>query len=304
LANEAADSLRQAAKKQGFNEREVFHADTSSFKWEDVLQSLNSLSLFAEKKLVEIRCAKKHLNDKQFLEYWQNSNPDCVTLIITEKLDKTTLNTKWFSALEKNACIVQIWPLDAQQLTRWLQQRAKQQKLNIEPQAIQILQERVEGNLLAAAQELEKLALLYNNQTITAEMLHNAVADNARYDVFGLIDHCLQGNSSRALTILQFLLEEGSSEFLILRSLTREIRTLCICKEAIEGGQSANAALQKNGVWPQRQSFYLDALKRLSFIKCNKLLIDAQQLDLAVMGLVQKNVSNSLQNLCLGLAGK
>jgi DNA polymerase-3 subunit delta len=301
LINESADLVRQAARQQDFQEREVFHADTSHFQWEEVLQSLNSLSLFSEKKLVEIRCAKKHLNHKGFLEYWQQPNPDCVVLIITEKLDRSTLNTKWFTALDRAGALVQIWPLDADRFPRWLQQRAQQQGLVIEPDALRILQERTEGNLLAAAQELEKLFLLYGKQAITADSLHQTVADSARYNIFDLIDQCLQGNSIRSLNILQHLLEEGQNEFPIVRSLTREIRLLGILQEAAANGQKPAALFKRHNIWEKRQTLYQRALKRLSLEKIKQLAHQAQQLDLVIMGLARQNIDNSLQALCLGL---
>lgn len=303
LINETADIIRLAAKQQGFLERETFDADLSGFNWEDVLQTLNSLSLFAEKKLIEIRCSKKNLNAEIFIRYWERHNPDMLVLIITEKLDKTAQGSKWFGALEKIGGFIQVWPLDAHASQRWLTQRARQKGLQIETQALALLQERTEGNLLAAVQELEKLHLQFGNTPISTSTLENVVADNARYDVFGLTESVLSGNSAESLKILQSLLEEGGAEFLILRTLTRELRILGAVKEAIEAGQSASGALQKHGVWDKRQPVYQSALKRLSAQEIGRILQQASQLDMAIMGLVKKNVVDGLQNLCLAICG-
>jgi len=303
LVNEAADIIRLAAKQQGFLERETFDADLPGFDWEDVLQTLNSLSLFAEKKLVEIRASKKNLNTEIFIRYWERHNPDTVVLVMTEKLDKTAQGSKWFGTLEKIGGFIQVWPLEADAFHRWLTQRARQQGLQIDTQALVLLQERTEGNLLAAVQELEKLHLQFGNTPINSSTLENAVADNARYDVFSLTESVLSGNSAESLKILQSLLEEGGAEFLILRTLVRELRILGAVKEAMEAGQSASGALQKQGVWDKRQPAYQSALKRLSTQETGRILQQASQLDMAIMGLVQQNVADGLQDLCLALCG-
>lgn len=303
LINEAADTIRLAAKQQGFLERETFDADIAGFDWEQVLQTLNSMSLFAERKLVEIRCSKKNLNTETFIRYWERHNPDMLVLVITEKLDKAAQSSKWFGSLEKIGAFVQVWPLEASAFQRWLTQRARQQGLQIDTQGIAVLQERTEGNLLAAVQELEKLYLQFGNTPINASTLESAVADNARYDVFSLTASVLSGNSVESLKILHSLLEEGGAEFLILRTLIRELRILGSAKEAMENGQSVNVVLQKNGVWDKRQSAYQSPLKRLSAQQLGQALQQAGQLDLAIMGLVKQNVKDGLQDLCLAMCG-
>jgi len=304
LLNEAADSIRFAARQQGAIEREVFHADSGHFDWEPVLQSLNSMSLFSEKKLLEIRCTKKTLNDELFLHYWQRPNPDVVVLVLVEKLDKVTQKTKWFTELEKASQFVQIWPLDDAQLNRWLGQRAKRQGVNIDPQGIRILQDRTEGNLLASAQELEKLHLLFGNELITPEKLLDAISDNARYDVFKLTDAALAGNTRNALKILHGLFDEGTAETFILWAFTRELRTLANTSEAVQQGQQSSAVLFKQGVLDKRQPAYLQALKRLNTKTIYQLLQTAHQIDLSIKGLSAKNPRDGLEDLCMSLAGR
>src|SRR5690606_11368245 len=198
---------------------------------------------------------------------------------------------------------IQVWPLEADALRRWLTQRARQQGLHIDTDAIALLQERIEGNLLAAAQELEKLHLQFGNTPINASTLEEAVADNARYDVFSLTESVLVGKGSDSLKILQSLLQEGGAEFLILRSLVRELRILASVKEAMEAGQSAGAALQRHGVWDKKQPLYQSALKRLNTRQIGRILQQASQLDMAIMGLVTQNVKEGLQDLCLAICG-
>jgi len=301
LANECADAVRASCKQQGFSERELFHVDSASYDWEPVLQSLNSMSLFSEQKLVEIRCGKYKPNNKSFLEYFQQSNPDTVVLVICDKLDASTQKTKWFKQLESHSILVSVWPIEGNNLTRWLQQRAKQKGVRLSPDAIHLLQDRIEGNLLAADQELAKLALLFNDQEINEEMLLEAVADSSRYNIFALSDKVLNGDSQGSLKILRGLLEEGTAETVILWTLSKELRTLLGASEAISQGQQANWALKQQGVWDKRQPLYQQALKRLSPPKLKKLLQKASQTDLSIKGMGQLKPQDELANICLGL---
>jgi len=303
LVNEAADAIRSAAKQQGFIEREVFYAKEKDFDWSPVLQALNSMSLFSEKKIIEIHSSKSNLSADDFLQYWQRPNADMVVLVLVEKLDKSTLKTKWFTALEKISQFVQIWPLDGAQLNRWLSQRAKRQGLQLDNRCIQILQERTEGNLLASAQELEKLQLLFGNDAITPEKLLDAISDSTRYDIFKLAEPLLIGNARNALKILSGLLEEGTAETMILWALTKELRILDSASEALSQGQQVSGALTRQGVWDKRQPAYQQALKRLNRKSIYQLLRAAQQIDLSIKGLGPKNSTVALERLCLAFAG-
>lgn len=302
LLNEAADTLRRAARAQGFSERESHDANLPGFEWEPLLQSMNSLSLFAEKKLVELRCPKKSLNDPVFLAYWQHPNPDVVMVVVTDKLDKKTVDSQWFSALDKVGALVQVWPLKTEELPAWLAQRARQQGLQLSAAALAVLQQRVEGNLLAAVQELEKLYLLYGDAPIDEQQLADAVADSTRYDVFALVDKLLEGNSADSLRILHHLLEEDDKiVFALLPNLLRELRTLAQVREAVDGGQAAAGLLQRNGVWPQRQGLFQMALKRLTLQQIYQAIEQLARINLASMGLERIDVRDALQALCLML---
>lgn len=303
LMNEAADAIRHAARQQGFQEREIFYAEGKSFEWSPVLQSLNSLSLFSDKKIIEIHSNKSNLTADDFIQYWQRPNPDCLVIITTEKVDKKTQASKWFSALDRVGIHLEFWPLDEAQLGRWLSQRAKRQGLNIHPQGIPILQERTEGNLLASAQELEKLHLLFGNELITPEKLIDAISDSARYDVFKLTDAALAGNARNTLKILRGLLEEGTAETVIVWALTRELRILATTSDAVSQGQQSSGVLFKQGVWDKRQPLFLQALKRLNTRAIYQLLQTAHQIDLSIKGLGPKNSKDALEDLCLSLAG-
>jgi DNA polymerase-3 subunit delta len=304
LVNECIDQIRLAAHQQGFAEREVFHAESGTFDWEPFLQSANSLSLFSEKKLLEVRSSKKNLSDEKFLAYWKHPNPDIVILVILEKIDKATLGTQWFSSLEQAGTLVQVWPLDADKMLDWLSQRARKQGLQIGQEAAQILRDRTDGNLLAAAQELDKLHLLYGDTTVSAEQISDAVTDSARYDVFKLMDAILGGNAVEVVRILQSLYEEGTVPIAIMSILLLDLRILTNTSEAVQQGQSVNSLLFKQGVWEQRQSLFQKTLKRHSTKTFRALLQRASRIDLSIKGMDNLNPQDALENLCLALAGK
>ena len=304
LINEAADAVRAAAQKRGFLERETYNTELPGFAWEDVLQSINSLSLFASKKLVEIRCQRKYLSDELFLGYWSNPNPDTVILLFTDKLEKAAQNSKWFRTLDDAGIFLQVWPLETDAFRRWLAQRAQQHNIKLDSQALAILLERTEGNLLAAAQELEKLRLQFGESPISADALDAAVADNSRYTVFSLSEQMWAGHTADALKIFHALMEEGGNEFPLLRNWIRELHLLAEVREAMDNGQSAAAILQRHNVWDKRQAPYLSALKRLDRQKIESALQTTQRIDLLCMGLQKGNVRDELESLCLWLSGK
>src|SRR5690606_34729471 len=190
LIQESCDQIRAAARKNGFSERELYHVETS-FDWNQLLSAANSLSLFAEKKIIELRMPSGKPGDKGgkiLQEYAESPAPDNLLLIITEKLDGAVQKSKWFKAVESFGQHIQVWPVTAAQLPRWIGLRLQSAGLRADSDAIDLLVSRIEGNLLAAVQEIEKLKLLADNNHINYELMASVVADSARYDVFGLAD--------------------------------------------------------------------------------------------------------------------
>ena len=190
LVQEATDAIRQAARQQGFTERELLHQE-AGFDWNYVIESASSMSLFGDKKILELRLGNQKPNDagkKVLTQYSENPSPDTLLLVITDKLDSAVQRAKWFKSLEAAAVWIQIWPVDAKQLPQWIQRRMMQSGLTPQQEAVSLIAERVEGNLLAASQEIEKLRLLYGETSIDVTMVQDAVADSARFDVFSLVD--------------------------------------------------------------------------------------------------------------------
>lgn len=309
LCQEACDAIRQATRGQGFSERQVFNVETG-FDWGQLIEAGASLSLFAEKRLIELRIPNGKPGDKgaaALLDYLARPAEDTVLLISLPKLDGSTQKTKWAKALidGKDVQFVQIWPVDAAQLPQWIRQRLAQAGLAADQEAVEMIAARVEGNLLAAAQEMEKLKLLAEGGQINAETVQAAVADSARYDVFGLIDACLHGHASHALHMLEGLRGEGIEPPVILWALARELRLLAgIAQQYAQGLPLEKAFAQaRPPVWDKRRPLVSKALQRHSAQRWNQLLMDAQRIDAQIKGQAEGNPWTGLADLCLQLAG-
>jgi DNA polymerase-3 subunit delta len=309
LCQEACDAIRQATRGQGFSERQVFNVETG-FDWGQLIEAGASLSLFAEKRLIELRIPNGKPGDKgaaALLDYLARPAEDTVLLISLPKLDGSTQKTKWAKALidGKDVRFVQIWPVDAAQLPQWIRQRLAQAGLAADQEAVEMIAARVEGNLLAAAQEIEKLKLLAEGGQINAETVQAAVADSARYDVFGLIDACLHGHASHALHMLEGLRGEGIEPPVILWALARELRLLAgIAQQYAQGLPLEKAFAQaRPPVWDKRRPLVSKALQRHSAQRWNQLLMDAQRIDAQIKGQAEGNPWTGLADLCLQLAG-
>ncbi len=305
LVQEACDLIRQQAKQQGFNERERFQAD-KQFDWSSLFQASQSLSLFSQKKLLELRISNGKPGDKgskAITEYLNQACSDNCLLIITPKLDSSSQRSKWVKAIEKQGQWLPIWPISATQLPQWLQRRLQQQGLSADSQSIDLLAARTEGNLLAAHQEIEKLKLLASDNYLSPELIAGAVADSARYDIFGLVDNALHGDARKAAAQLQGLQREGTEPTIILWGLAREIRTLLYLHTHLQQGQSFSQAAKQTGIWEKRQTLIKQAIKRLPPRQLEHLLRQANGIDRAIKGLHNTNPWDELMDLTLTLAG-
>lgn len=310
LCQETADAIRSAARAQGFGERQVFNAD-ASFDWGQLYEAGASLSLFAEKRLLELRLPSGKPGDKgaaAILEYLQRPAEDTVLLIDLPKLDASGQKSKWAKALLDGPQVqfVQIWPIDAQQLPQWIRQRLAQAGLSASQEALELIAARVEGNLLAAAQEVEKLKLLAEGNQLDVDTVQAAVADSARFDVFGLIDCALRGEAAHALRMLDGLRGEGVETPVILWALARELRLLASL--ALQYGQGVPLerafAQARPPVWEKRRPLLAKALQRHSSARWNQLLLEAQRIDAQIKGQAEGDPWNGLGHLALAIAGQ
>lgn len=310
LCQEATDAIRAATRAQGFTERQVFNAD-ASFDWGNLLQAGNSLSLFAEKRVLELRIPNGKPGDKgtaALLEYLARPPEDTLLLISLPKLDGSTQKTKWAKAIidGPQAQFVQIWPVEVHQLPQWIRQRMSQIGMSATQEAVDLIAARVEGNLLAAAQEIEKLKLLAEGNQIDASTVQAAVADSARYDVFGLIDAALNGEASHALRTLEGLRGEGVDSTVVLWALARELRLLASIAQQYGQGIPLEKAFSqaRPPVWDKRRPLVSKALQRHTAARWNSMLQDAQRIDAQIKGQAPGNPWLDLSRLTLALAGQ
>lgn len=304
VAQECCDAIRRHCRSQAFS-REVLEVDPR-FDWSELLASASAMSLFAERKLIELRMPTGKPGDaggKALVEYASNASSDNVLLIICGKLESSSTRTKWYKTVENAGASIQCWPIDAKQLPSWINQRITQAGLTASREAVQMLAERVEGNLLAAVQEIEKLRLCNDSDEITAETIVSAVSDNARYDIFGLVDRAIEGDASACLRMLQRLKAEGTEPTVLLWALSRELRTLYSCAEQIEQGNGIDRVLQNQRVWDKRKGPTKKALARLRASQLQSMIKMAGTIDLSLKGMSKDNSWDLLEQLIAKLAG-
>lgn len=305
LVQECCDQIRQKAREKGCNEREIIDGDVANFNWRDILHSAASMSLFADRKLVELRLSSGKPGaegSSALCEYLEISGGDDVLLMVSGKIDKQSTNSKWYKALDKAGATIQIWPVDAKSLPRWLQQRVQAAGMSIDNDALQLLCDRVEGNLLAAVQEVEKLKLLAADARITTKTVIDAVSDNARYNVYEMADCALRGDASAALRMLHGLRAEGSEPPVVLWALAREIRSLYQAQSACDSGLSAQQALAALHVWSSRIPLMQTALARHDTTSLSLLLEQASQVDGSIKGFAGGKPWDNLERLVLELS--
>jgi DNA polymerase-3 subunit delta len=285
----------------------VIDAGAPAFNWQDILHSATSMSLFAERKLVELRIPSGKPGaegSKALCEYLElAAGSDDLLLVVAGKIDRQSTSSKWYKALDKAGATLQIWPVDAKDLPRWLQQRVRSAGMSIDQEALQLLCDRVEGNLLAAVQEVEKLKLLAGDGRITAATVTDSVSDNARYNLFDMADNALKGDAAASLKMLHGLRGEGTEPTVALWALLREIRTLHEVAIECEGGQSPQAAFSARRVWKNRMGLMQNALARHNRRSLAVLLEQALQVDGSIKGFAGGRPWDNLEDLVIGLAG-
>jgi DNA polymerase-3 subunit delta len=303
---ESADILRQFARKQGFIERIIFTVETG-FDWENLNQEAESLSLFANKRLLELRINNKSPGKegtKALINYTNNLPRDTVLLITADKVEASKQKTKWFKTLDERGIILQIWPLNRAELPKWIAQRLKYYKLQATPEAINIIAERSEGHLLACSQEIEKLHLLYGSGQIETKQVLENVTDSARFQVFDWVDTVLAGNIQLCIRQLQRLQTEGIETILVNWALNREIRSLYHITYAIKSGQQVQQVFRNYRIWVTRQAAISHAIrKHPNFRQWQKFLQKTVEIERIIKGMKTGNAWDEIQKLSLRVAG-
>lgn len=298
---EMADAVRAEARRVGYESREVLVADTG-FSWQELTEAAQTLSIFADKKVIDLRLTSGTPGTegaKALISYCERPPEDTLLLITAAKTASASLKTRWFQALDKAGCIIQVWPLDGQDLLRWLQQRMQKRGLQADAAGIKILASRIEGNLLAASQEIEKLYVLYGAGPLNTQQIFDVVADSSRFDVFKLMDSVLSGRAGRVLKILSGLQAEGVAAPVVLWALTREARILIKIKLALASGQPRLMVFKNNQIWDKRQQLVSDALSRLSEKDLHNILMLSAKADRQIKGRQQGEPWETLLSICL-----
>ena len=297
LIQEAVDAIRAVARTQGFTERTSHTVAGAHFDWSEVLAAGGSLSLFADKQIVELRIpsgkpGKEGSVAIQHLAEQSRGNDSTLTLIMLPRLDKMTKSGAWFAALESFGVTLQVEPVERNALPQWIAQRLAGQDQRVAAgeegqRTLQFFADRVEGNLLAAHQEIQKLALLFAPGELTFDQVESAVLNVARYDVFKLSEAVLAGQTARVQRMLDGLKAEGEAEVLVHYTLSEDIRALKRVKDAMAQGRPMPMALREQRVWGVKERLFERVLPRLSDIALANLLQAAHQVDGIVKGLKQ-----------------
>jgi DNA polymerase III subunit delta len=293
LAQEAADAIRAAARAAGYSERKVFTVAGNHFDWSAVLGAAQALSLFADRQLIEIRIpsGKPGKDGSDALQrYCAQLGDDVLTLVQLPRLDFQQQKSAWFTALDGAGVSIRVEPVERKALPVWIAQRLARQNQRVAggeagQQTLAFFADRVEGNLLAAHQELQKLALLYPEGELSFEQVEAAVLDVARYDVFKLGEAVLAGQVARALRMLAGLRAEGDAPVLVLWTLAEDLRALRRARSALDDGRPLPLALREARVWGLKEKLFERALPLLAGHQIEHLIEAASVCDGLVKGL-------------------
>jgi len=298
LTGEAADAVRARARAEGYTGRELFVTDRS-FDWSELLASTQTLSLFAERRIIEIRLPTPRPGKEGgavLAKLAANPAPDNLLLVVTTRPERDTWPSAWFKAFEKHGVVVQSWPVEIARLPQWIIARAARHRLAIDAEGAALLAERVEGNLLAAHQEIEKLALLHAGGRVGVDEVQAAVANSARYDLFQLGEAALEGDVPRSLRILDGLRAEGTEPPLVLWALCRELRALADARTGVKGPSYGPQA-------ERREALLKRATQRTAGEPLEPLITAAARVDRQVKGQAPGDPWTSLTGLIAALAG-
>jgi len=304
LVAEALDSIRLAAREKGFTSRES-HVTTRYFDWASLSASSANMSLFAEQRIIELRLPTgKPGRDGSaaITELVEQLGPELMLIVSAPKLDSNAPKSKWFKALNSHGVFLPIWPVGVRELPGWVAGRMRDAGLQPDRAAAAMIADRVEGNLLAANQEIEKLRLILGDGPVSAEDVANAVANNSRYDVYKLVDAALAGDGRRAVRILGGLRAEGVEPVIVFWALGRELRVLAGLADAVQQRVDLGSAMQKARVWNNRQGLVRSCVSRVPDGAFRQLLQAVGRGDAAAKGQLRADPWQLATDIVLGIA--
>lgn len=302
LREEAADAVRAAARRAGYDERQVLEAD-GGFDWQRLAAAADNLSLFAERRIIDLRLPvgkPGQAGGRAIADYCARPPADTVLLITAPRLDGNTRKAAWVNAIDRAGAVVQVWPVERGELPRWLAGRMRGLGLDPTSDAVELLAERSEGNLLAAVQEIEKLRLLVPAGAVDADAVRRAVADSARFDVFDLAAAAIDGDRVRCARVVGGLREEGVEPTLILWALAREVRLVV---QVAAAGSDAEAVLRRNQAFGPRKARIQRAARRVGIRRWQGLLARCARVDRVLKGVAPGRTWDELLQLSLRIAG-
>lgn len=300
-AMEATDLIRASCREKGYVEREIFEVD-ASFEWQDFNDEAASMSLFSSQRILDVRIPSGKFGkqgSQAITQYLDRPAEDTVVLITTGKLDKSAKNSAWYKAIDKLGMVIQCWPVDSEHLPAWVRQRFQSRGMKPDNKVVDYVCQNVEGNLLAAAQEIDKLYLFVGPGDISFENVSEAITENSRFSAFELVDTALKGDAPRTIKILNSLDAEGIEPLAIIWALAKEIRLLCL---AAADPASAEFTLRRSGVWDNRMPLFKAALARHSEKNLRSLLQRCMKIEGISKGFEAGDAQDELRMLSFLLA--
>ena len=304
LVQESLDILKRVSFDAGFSVRDSYD-QSQSLDWQEILSASNNLSLFSEKKIIEIRLTSGKPGRegiKSITELVARLNEDLMLIISAPKLDKATLKTKWCQLLQSEGGFIQVWPLNNNELPIWLEKRMQAADLTAKKETILMLADRVEGNLLAGAQAIEKLKLYLNKGNVSDADMQKVVSDDSRYDVYKLIDAILMGDIMLSLRILLSLQNEGMDAIIIIWALNRELRLLSKLSFSIDSGMNQKELMRNYRIWTSRQDIILSCLSRHQTKDFHIMIKACTGIDNVAKGQIKGEKWQLIRNIILSLS--
>lgn len=265
LVQEARDLIIQAARKQGFLERQIYQVG-GKFDWQELGMAGMEQSLFASRKIIDLRVPTGKPGTEgsnYFVDYCERPDPDVLLIISCGAWDAAARKSKWASELAKAGGLVEIWPVKPHELPDWITRRLQVAGLKADAEAVRLLAEFVEGNLLAAQQEIDKISLLNSGKTVTIEVVRDAVSNSARFDAFRLGECLLLGKAADGLRVAAGLQRTGVAIQAVMGALIYQLNQLAGVRSALASGDSENSAFARNRVFGANQAMFRQAVRRI-----------------------------------------
>lgn len=298
---EATDLIRSVCRERGYIEREIFDVD-GNFDWQYFNEEAASMSLFSSQRILDVRLPSGkpgRQGSEAIKQYLENPPKDTILLITAGKLDKSAKNSAWYKAIDNNGAVIQCWPVALDKLHAWVKQRFQSRGMQPEPEVVDYVCQHIEGNMLAAAQEIDKIQLLIGSGAVDFESVREAITDNSRYSVFELVDVAMKGDQARVLKIANSLSAEGVEPLAVIWVFAKELRLL---SSAASDSSTAEYKLSRSGVWRNRMPLFKDCIARHSEKSLQSLLKRCAKIDGISKGFEQGNPWDELRMLGFLLA--